>query len=227
MDDREINAGMAGRSAGREADRWREQLEQERASRSRLASVLLGPTAQQKRLAEQHRRWATGARGEEMLAALLARKCPGAVLLHDRRMPRSHANIDHIAVTSSGVYVIDAKRHRGNIEVRSPLFGKAKLMIAGRDRTKLVTGLEKQVEVVRAALAAVAPTVPVHGCMCFIAPEGFLADSGLPVVRTLKVNGFPLYYPRRLAKRLNRPGEVTGEQADRVYQELGRQLRPA
>ena len=34
-------------------------------------------------------------------------------LLHDRRMPRSRANIDHLVVTPTGVYVIDAIKYGG------------------------------------------------------------------------------------------------------------------
>ncbi len=56
-------------------------------------------------------------------------------------MPGSRANIDHLAVAPSGVYVIDAKRYKGKIEVRRPLFGKSKLLIASRDKTKLLDGL--------------------------------------------------------------------------------------
>jgi hypothetical protein len=39
-------------------------------------------------------------------------------------------------------------------------------------------------------------------------PTGWLAASDLPIFRTLTVRGFPLYTPRRLAKRLNQPGEL-------------------
>jgi Nuclease-related domain len=192
-----------------------------------LLNALLGPSAEEKRLAAEQRHWATGARGEEMLGESLTRRCSDILLLHDRRIPRSRANIDHIAVTTNGVFVIDAKRYRGRIKVRAPLFGKAKLMIAGRDRTKLVEGLAKQVAVVGAALADATSEVPVHGCFCFLAPEGFLADSGLPLLRTLKIDGYPLYSPRRLAKHLKRPGPMTPEQAGRIYAELARHLPPA
>jgi hypothetical protein len=48
---------------------------------------------------------------------------------------------------------ISIKRYRGKIEVRQPLFGAAKLKIAGRDQTKLVDGLARQVAVVEATLA--------------------------------------------------------------------------
>ena len=222
----EPNAGIAGQSASREAARRRERLRQARTSRSRLANALW-PSAQQKRLAAEEKQWATGARGEEMLAEALAAKCPEAALLHDRRIAKSRANIDHIAVTGTGVYVIDAKRYRGKVEVRSPLFGKPKLMIAGQDRTKLVAGLERQVDVVRTALVVVGPDVPVQGCLCFVAPEGLFTDVGLPAMRTFKINGFPLYYLRRLTKQLNRPGPLALEQIGRIRDELAQRLPPA
>jgi hypothetical protein len=34
-------------------------------------------------------------------------------VLHDRRIPGSRTNIDHLAVTATGVYVIDAKKYQG------------------------------------------------------------------------------------------------------------------
>jgi hypothetical protein len=111
--------------------------------------------------------------------------------------------------------------------VLKPLFGASKLTIAGRDRTKLVDGLGKQVEAVRAVLGAVAPDVPVFGCLCFLAPDGFMADSGLPVLRTLKIKGYPLYYPRRLATRLNQRGTLMPDQARSVHAHLVSSLQPA
>ncbi|HEY4450520.1 MAG TPA: nuclease-related domain-containing protein [Solirubrobacteraceae bacterium] len=221
------DVGVAGDSARREAERVRQMSEDARAARSRLASVFLGPSAEYRRLATRESRWATGARGEELLADSLRHRCPGVLLLHDRRMPGSRANIDHIAVAQSGVYVIDAKCYRGKIEVHEPLFGQPKLLIAGRDRTKLVAGLVKQVAAVRGALADVEPEVPVDGCFCFVAPEGRLADVGLPLLRTLRVNGFPLYYSRRLAKRLNSGGALGSERAAQIHAQLARSLKRA
>jgi hypothetical protein len=148
-------------------------------------------------------------------------------MLHDRRMPHTRANIDHVAVTASGVYLIDTKRYRGKIRVHKPLFGAPKLKIAGRDQTKLIDGLAKQVAVVQAALADAALDIPVGGCLCFVPPEGMASDSGLPLLRTLEIKGYPLYYPRRLAKRLNASGPLTAEQVERVQAELARRLPPA
>ena len=86
---------------------------------------------------------------------------------------------------------LGAERYRGKIEVVKTLFGRPKLRIAGRDRTKLLPGLERQVAQVQAAVADLGEDVAVSGCLCFVAPSGFLADSDLPVFRTLRVNGFP------------------------------------
>jgi hypothetical protein len=223
----ESESGVAGRSARREHERRTSRRRMQKGSRPRLLAALLGPSAKEKRQQAEDRQWAIGARGEELLAESLARRCPDVVLLHDRRVPHSRSNIDHIAIAGSGVYVIDTKRYRGKIEVVKPLFGAAKLRIAGRDRTKLLDGLTRQVAVVEAALGDFAPDVPVQGCLCFIAPEGLLADVGLPVLRTLKINGCRLYYPRRLARRLNRPGPLTSERALAIRTELAQRLPAA
>jgi Nuclease-related domain len=223
----ESESGVAGRSARREYERRRDRRHLQKRSRPRLLAALLGPTTEERRHRAEDLHWASGARGEELLAESLAKRCPNVAVLHDRRVPRSRANIDHIAIAASGVYVIDTKRYRGKIEVVKPLFGAPKLRIAGRDRTKLIDALGRQVAVVEAALSDLAPEVPVHGCLCFVTPEGFLADVGLPVLRTLKINGCQLYYPRRIARRLNRPGALTPERALAVRAELARRLPAA
>lgn len=167
-----------------------------------------------------------GAAGEEALAGFLARRCPKAIVLHDRRMPRSRANIDHLAIAPSGVYVIDAKRYKGKIEIHKPFFGDPKLLIWGRDKTKLVEGLERQARAVRAALRSVAPQVPVQACFCFINPQDQSGGTKLPLLRTLRIKGYPLLYPRKLARRLKRPGELGPEQMRLVAETLA-QLFPS
>jgi hypothetical protein len=112
-----------------------------------------------------------------------------------------------------GHYVIDAKRYKGKIEVRKPFFGEEQLVIGGRDKTKLIAGLSKQAEVVRAGLALIERQVPVTACLCFIYPEGQSSGGGMPLLRSLTIGGYPLLSPRRLAKRLNKPGALGAEEA--------------
>jgi len=151
--------------------------------------------------------WARGAAGEERVAAMLAKHLhAGVVVLHDRRIRGTRANIDHIALAPSGVWVIDAKRYKGKLAVSRPLIGKAKLMINGRDRSSLIDGLAKQVTLVQEALALHAPGVAVHGALCFI-------DTELPLLGTLSFGGYPLLRAKALAKRLNAAGDIDGEHA--------------
>jgi hypothetical protein len=225
-DQPDSDSGVPGRSARREYERRRDRRQFQQ-PRSRLLRAFLGPSAKEKRQLAHDRQWATGARGEELLAESLAKRCPTVSMLHDRRLPTGRANIDHIAIAASGVYVIDTKRYHGKIEVVKRLFAAPKLTIGGRDRTKLIDALARQVAFVEAALGDVAPDIAVRGCLCFVAPRGLLADAGLPVLKTLQINGYPLYYPRRLAKRLNRPGPLTPDRAQMIQAVLASRLPPA
>ncbi len=164
------------------------------------------------------------AAGEGLLAAELARRCPGVPILRDRRAPMSRTTIDHLAIAPSGVHVIDCRRLEGQLRLAKPLLGPSRLRIAGADRTRLVEGLEKQVAHVIAAIED--PDVPVLGCLCFVAPEGLLADVGLPVFRTLEVDGYPLYYAAKLAKQLKRPGPLDAARTHELALELGERLPP-
>lgn len=203
-----LDLGTPGSGARREHERRKSRREAKtREEHPHLGGLLLRLQGESQR----ERAWRDGAVGEEAVASHLAKTCPGVVVLHDRRMPKSRANIDHIAIAPSGVCVIDAKRYKGKIEVRKPLFGDAKLVISGRDKTKLVEGLRRQVEAVRAALAVVEQDVPVGGCFCFISPDGQAGGSGIPLFGTLMIDGFPLLYPRKLSKRLKRPGPLDEE----------------
>lgn len=219
----DLDLGTAGAGARRELERRR----QKREAKTREAHPHIGDLLLRFQEAPQtEKAWQTGAVGEEAVASHLAKTCPDVLVLHDRRMPRSRANIDHIAIAPSGVLVIDAKRHKGKIEVRKPWFGDAKLVIAGRDKTKLIDGLKRQVDAVRAGLAVIEQGVPVSGCFCFINPDGQAGGSGIPLLRTLSIDGFPLYYPRRLSKRLNQEGPLGGEQV-KVLAEALVELFPA
>ena len=169
-----------------------------RAAHPRIGGLLLAVREEPQR----ERAWKRGAGGEERVAASLAKYLdPTVIMLHDRRIPGSRANIDHIAIATSGVWVIDAKRYTGKLEVSRPLLGQPKLSIAGRDSTRLIDGLDGQVKVVRQTLAGIARGVPVLGALCFV-------DAELPLIGKLTLRGYPIWYPRGLARQINRSGEV-------------------
>jgi hypothetical protein len=198
-DDADVHAGTAGASARREHARRRSNRERRvRERHPRIGAVLLAVGGEP----AHERGWERGAAAEEHVARVLAKRVrPDVVVLHDRRIPGTHANLDHLAVTPSGIWVIDTKRYRGRVEVRRPLLGSPKLVIDGRDRTRLIGGLDAQVQCVRAAAGEVAPGVRVHGALCFV-------DSDLPLLRTLRIGGHQLLYPKALARRLNADGSL-------------------
>jgi Nuclease-related domain len=60
--------------------------------------------------------WRHGAEGERRTARLLAPlERHGYQVFHDLAIPGSAANVDHLVVGPTGVYVIDSKRYRGQL----------------------------------------------------------------------------------------------------------------
>lgn len=208
---REIHTGVAGASARREGERRKANRERRiRERHPRIGGAIVALSGEP----VHERAWAYGAEGEFLVAEWLSKRlAEDVVLLHDRRIRGSRANIDHIAIAPSGVWVIDTKRYKGKVAVVKPLFGRAKLTIAGRDKSRLVDGLAKQVDLVEAAVDEVAPGVPVHGAICFVEAE-------LPWFGTVVYGGFPMLHPKGLAKRLNKPGPVDQDQLAGLAREL-------
>jgi hypothetical protein len=216
--DDELDLGVAGASARREHERRRANREARvRESHPRVGGLLFA-------LKDDPRHevvWARGAGGEEFAAEQFVKHCSDRVLvLHDRRIPRSKANIDHIAVCSNGVWVIDSKRYKGKVAIANPLFGKKTLKIGGRDQSKLIAGLTKQVDLVKAVLAETASGVPVKGAFAFI-------GDGLPLIGKLSFNGYPIRYPKQVAKLLNASGELTPAMVRALAIELARRFPSA
>jgi len=69
------------------------------------------------RPSEQARAWQRGAHGERQTARLLNRLGrDGYVVLHDLAMPGSPANVDHLVIGPSGVFLIDSKQWTGSVQ---------------------------------------------------------------------------------------------------------------
>jgi hypothetical protein len=102
---------------------------------------------------------------------LAARADERFCVLHDRAVPGSKANIDHLVVTQAGVFVIDTKRYQGRVERRQSggLFNKQqRLYVDRRDQTKLVEAIRRQRDGVSTILAAAGlPKVRVRAWLCF------------------------------------------------------------
>jgi Nuclease-related domain len=171
--------GEAGASARREGQRRRAKRERETLDRHpRLGKLILAVSDEPQAV----RSWAKGAVGEEALGANLNKLASERlVILHDRRVPGSRANIDHIAIAPGGVFVIDAKHYSGRVDKRD-LGGwfstDLRLYVGRRDCTKLVLGSEDQAEVVRDAIAPLGfADIPVRPVLCFVGAEWGLFAS--------------------------------------------------
>lgn len=176
--------GVAGGSAQQEfARRHSKRKNRIREAHPRLGGLILALSDDP----QSTRAWQSGAAGERKLGEKLASLGDSIIALHDRRVPKSRANIDHIVVGPAGVYVIDAKRYKNaKIAVRRSggFLGPARtqLMVAGRDKTKLIDAMGWQVDAVRAALSDSAEfaDVPITAALCFI-------DAEFPFFGTIEI----------------------------------------
>jgi hypothetical protein len=69
------------------------------------------------RPSEQARTWQRGAHGERRTARLLDRLTrDGFVVFHDLAVPGSDANVDHLVIGPTGLFVIDSKQWTGHVQ---------------------------------------------------------------------------------------------------------------
>ena len=183
---------------------WREQVKESHPILGRVATVLtpkpvIGPESQSTRA------WKVGAEGELGVARTLA-ACEGVVALHDRRVPGTKGNVDHLAIGPGGVYIVDAKRYEGKVERRdvgSFFRPDARLYVNNRDRTKVVKGMGWQVEAVRKAMDSTGHRdVPLRAVLCFV-------DSEWPLIfaKPIVLDGVTILWPKAL-QELVRSGEA-------------------
>lgn len=196
-----LGAGVAGSSARREYERRKaKDSERLRQKWGRLGGIAVALSEEK----QSTKAWATGAVAEERLGARLDSLVSETIaVLHDRRIPGTKANIDHIAITSAGIWVIDAKRSKGRPELRieGGIFRPRveKLVGGGRDCTNLVDGVLKQVDLV----GAVVSDHPDAGALCFVEADWPLIGGAFAT------RGVHVLWPKRLAKTLA-AGEPSG-----------------
>ena len=212
--------GVAGASARREFERRKAKREERvRAKHPKLGGFLLAVSdAPQSTTA-----WDVGALGEERLGKGLDRLRSDTVrLLHDRRIPRTKANIDHLAVTANGVFVIDAKKYRGrpHLKVEGGFLRPRveRLLVGSRDCTRLVDGVLKQVEVVCGLLDE---DIPVHGVLCFVEADWPLIGGAFTT------RGVQALWPKKLYPQLQGDGLLAADKVAEIHRKLAQTLPSA
>lgn len=168
------------------------------------------------------RDWRAGAVGESIVGRLLAElgDC-GVRAVHDRRVPGGLGNIDHIAVTPTGVFVIDAKNYAGRPRVEAEPGADPtprRLFIGRDDHTHLVHAVRGQVRVVLGALDD--PTVPVRGILCFVGAEWEVLNGYL-------IGGVGVTSTDGVRALLGMAGPLDAARVGALHQRLTRTLEPA
>jgi hypothetical protein len=154
--------------------------------------------------------WGIGGKGEEAVGSTLAQLASkGVISIHDRKIPGSRANIDHIAVAASGIYVIDAKVVSGKMSSRrtGPIWdrGPMQLLIGGRNKSSFISGMDRQVETVTRAVNGVGGGVSVEAMVVLVGVQVGWFE------RPLLVQGVWIGWRKALGKVLTKPGAISPE----------------
>lgn len=164
-----------------------------------------------------------GADGERRLAAHLEREIGDrAIFLHSRRI--HNGDIDHLAIAASGIFVIDVKNYNGRVEARDVGNWRTidrRLFVGGRDKSKLVEGMGKQIRAVRAALepAGLGDT-PVHAVLCFTDSDwGFFA-------KPIMFGDVRCLWAKKLCELISGPGPLDEHQRTMIGHRLSVALPP-
>jgi hypothetical protein len=215
-----VDAGTPGASARREFERRKARREERiRTAHPKLGGLIHSLTDDP----QPTRAWDVGAKGEERLGERLNQLATDTLrVLHDRRMPGSRANIDHLAVTPTGVYVIDAKKYRGrpHLKVEGGLLRPRveKLLVGSRNCTPVVDGVIKQVAIVRDLLDS---STPVHGVLCFVEADWPLIGG------SFTTRGVEALWPKKLYPKLRSDGPLDVNTVAGLHRVLAAALKPA
>lgn len=153
--------------------------------------------------------WRKGARGEVKTARILRRlNRRGYLVLHDRALPSGNANLDHLVVGPTGVWVIDTKNWNKNRLIK----GQGRRLKVGRVSGRTVTGSAayERDRVARALTAHLRYPVTVHAVLA-------IHGSCVTPWRTPRVDGIPLVQARKVPAHIR-----TSRRADLSPAEIAR-----
>ncbi len=121
--------------------------------------------------------WEKGAKAEREVGELInsfALK-HGFKAMHDRAVPGSKTNIDHIIVRKTGIFVVDTKNYEGKIRVKKEISRGGKevenLYINEYKKNDLVKKVKVQTELVQSVLHEAGLFYPVYGTLAFFHGE--------------------------------------------------------
>lgn len=169
----------------------------------------------------QARAFERGAQGEERIGRHLDQISSGrAIVLHDRAASRN-ANIDHVVVAATGVWIVDSKNYRGRVRpATGRYFGTpAGLRVNGRDQSHVPHLASWQIETVASAVDD--PRIPVR--LLLALPS----DAAFGWLRKrFVVDGIWICPPGQLDRVIfcSEPQSVGFDQLEQLAARIGRRL---
>lgn len=162
--------------------------------------------------------WQTGAEGEVRTGRLMEPlEGEGFRILHDRKIPRSPANIDHIVIGPPGVFVVETKSYAGSLKIRGD-----EIFVAGRRKNDWIDEVNREAAAVTNALTeelvahgwAVNPVIVVH-------------RADLPWFKS-EVRGVRIVSGKDLVSRMRKADPILSpSDVDRLASVADARLRPA
>jgi hypothetical protein len=163
--------------------------------------------------------WRKGAEGEERLGRRLQTlERHGFYVLHDRLVPGSRANVDHLVIGPTGLFVVDAKNYTGQLTL-----SKGTLWHGRHPLTRQLATTRWEAERVSQALS-----VPVSGATLELKPVMCVLGAELPRPR-FEIDGVRVISGgRRLIRDIRNRRVVLSDQAVADIAQLAAQcLSPA
>ena len=162
--------------------------------------------------------WQTGAEGELRTGRLLEPlTAEGFRILHDRKIPGSRANIDHIVIGPPGIFVVETKSLGGSLQIRGN-----DVFVAGRRKTGMIDEVKREALAVESALA---DEIAAHGWT--VSPVICVHRADLPMFRS-EVAGVRIVSGRDLVTRLRKADRVLSQvEVERLASHAAVRLRPA
>lgn len=198
-----LERGSPGASARRRYDKLHDQREEN--AKRKLGRRLGGAYLALSTEPQSTRAWGVGSKGERLLGEYLEsiHDESRVIVLHDRRIPGSRANIDH------------------RIDKGGWLSTDLRLYVGRRDCTKLASGMEKQVEAIRTALGDAiiqGIAVEVMATLCFV-------DAEWPLfAKPFMLDDVWIGWAKALGERLLADGPIAPEHLPGLAQRVAAKL---
>ncbi len=110
---------------------------------------------------------------------------------------------------------MDAKSYKGKVELRDVggwLKTDHRLYVNGRDQSKLVGGLAKQIDAVLAAIEDA--DIPIKSALCFVDSEWGL------FAKPFQLGGVLVTWPRKLSEMIAETGPLSRDQVIQIAERL-------